>query len=570
MLTAADPPPTRKPSWTVGPDCKIGLDCSGGLDCKRGLSAPMGSRLDKALSACCRLTWRACAGCVNRAGRGALTAALWAAFCCTALAQDEAGPAPREVYLIQNSGWMEPFYHDTSAPFLPLLRAFVQASALPDADVTIASFNQAGQLAGRPSPLPLYTGKLTAEALSGALARLDLPRRADGLYTDADYNGALSDTIPNLLGRAPGVIWMVTNNKNSRSNDQHVIENTTRFSTLLTASGFITQVVAYPLRIPARGQMFSEKGLVIYGIAYGQPAAAWLSRATQTPAMRSLLPAKPVRLKPLALDPVTLTLTGAGAGPWRLSRDGSAIVIDGVHGAAPASIDIPARLTSNYYPQVIDQAHLQAAWIQGPGAAGVAATITPDTITAMGPDETLDHVHVRLDVPAVARPPGLAGLLQGGTQLRGQLRLELTGVHLTLQPAFVAKMQDLFGSDAEAAGSQVTGGPRPDALPAALPAVFLGDQAVTQAATDVPVVINVSFSPLPLILALAGVAAAVLAAGGALLAGTRERTYSVAVGQETMRVAVRPFRSMTVRSQSGTRAVITGRLLGQPKIAILS
>ena len=512
-----------------------------------------------------RLTWRACFNSVKAASHLA-TVSVCALSACTAHAQIAADATPREVYLIQNSGWMEPFYRDPGAPFLPLLRAFIQASTLPDANITIASFNQAGQLPDRPSPLPLYAGKLTANGLTAALAKLDLPRRADGLYTDADYNGALSDTIPNLLARAPGVIWMVTNNKNSRSNDQHVIENTTRFSTLLTASGFITEVVAYPLRLPARGPTFSEKGLVVYGIAYGQQAAAWLDRATQSAAMRRLLPAKPVRLKPLSLDPVTLTLTGAGEGAVRLSRQGNAIVIDGLHGDA-ASIDIPARLTSNYYPQVIDQAHLQAAWIAGSGSEGVAASITPDTIAAMGPDETLEHVHVQLSIRAVPRPPGLAGLLQGTAQLHGKLRLQLTGVQLALQPAFVAKMRDMFGNDSEAASNQVTGGQRPDALPAALPSVFLGDEAVTQAATDVPVTMNVAFSPLPLILTLAGAAAAVLAAGGALLACTRERTYSVPVGQETMRVAVRPFRSTTVRSRAGTRVVVTGRLLGAPKIA---
>lgn len=466
-----------------------------------------------------RRTWGARLGPISAAAARLATVAACALSASPAPAQTAADAVPREVYLIQNSGWMEPFYRDPGTPFLPLLRAFIEASALPDADITIASFNQAGQLPGRPSPLPLYAGKLTADGLSGALSRLDLPRRADGLYTDADYNGALSDTIPNLLARAPGVIWMVTNNKNSRSNDQHVIENTTRFSTLLTASGFITEVVAYPLRLPARGPTFSERGLVVYGIAYGQQAAGWLDSATRSAAMRRLLPAKPVRLKPLSLDPVTLTLTGAGQGAIRLSRQGSTIVVDGLHGEA-ASIDIPARLTSTYYPQVIGHAHLQAAWVAEPGSEGVAASITPDTIAAMGPDETLERVHVQLDVPAVPRPPGLAGLLQGGAQLHGKLRLQLTGVQLALQPAFVAKMRDLFGNDAEAASSQVTGGQRPDALPAALPAVFLGDEAVTQAATDVPVTMNVAFSALPLILALAAAAAALLAGLGTWIACT--------------------------------------------------
>ena len=485
-------------------------------------------------------------------------------------------PVPREVYLVQDSGWMEPFYLDPASKFRPALRAFIQASTLPGARVTIASFNQAGQLPGRASPLPLFSGSLTPAALDSALGKLDLPRRADGRYTDADYNGALSDTIGGLLDRKPGVIWMVTNNKNSRSNDQHVVENTSRFSTLLSSSDFISRIVSYPLRMPAHGPTFSENGLVLYGIAYGAEAAGWLQQAVDSPAMRRLLVDRPVQLKPLTQDPLILTLSGGAGGRGaggsgagiHLSRSGRAIVIDGLSGGRAAGIDIPARLTSTYYPQVIEQARLEAGWSGGP-AVGVA--ISPRTITGMGPDGTLDGVHIRLSVPAIARPPGLSGLLQGERRVGGVLRLRLTDLHLTLQQAFLDKMRGLFGGDAEAVGNGVMRlGSRQSELSSVLPAVFLGQQAVAAATTEVPVILVVAFSPWPLILLVAAVVLAVLLLAGLLLASVRERSYSIPVGAETITVSLRPFRSTTLRSRSGVRVAVTGRLFRTPRVVHLS
>ena len=490
------------------------------------------------------------------------------------LAGGAAAAVPREVYLIQNSGWMQPFYLDPNAPFMPFLHAFIQASALPGAQVTIASFNQAGQVGGRPSPMTLFSGALTEAALAEALGKLDLPHRdGSSKYADADFNGALSATMSNLLSGEAGVIWMVTNNKNSYNNDQHVVENTNRFSTLLAGSEFISSIVAYPLRMPAKGPDFSAKGLVVYGIAYTTEAERWLQQATQAPAMRSLLVAKPVRLKPLAQDPVTLTLAGTGSGGLRLSRanagSGGAIVIDGLPGGQETRIDLPASLTSTYYPQVIDQAHLQAAWLPADGGPPIAVTITPETISGMGPDETLDGVHIQLVVPPVARAPGLAGLLQGERRLHGLLRLQLTDVRLVLQQAFVDKMRDLFAADADAVSNQVAGARRSQ-LPAAMPAVFLGHEAVAAAATDVPVSLGIAFSAWPLILLIAAAGVALLLLGALLLACTRERAYSIPVGPDVVAVSLRPFRSTTLRSRAGVRVAVTGRLLGRPKIVPLA
>lgn len=535
----------------------------------QGLSLVMMSRLIGAMSRCRRASGGVFAAAGSVGGASCLLAAALAL--CLPAGRAGAATVPREVYLVQNSGWMEPFYLDPHSPFMPLLHAFIAASALPGAVVTIASFNQAGQLGDLPSPLPLFSGALTEAALNETLARIGLPRRSDGKYTDADYNGALSDAISKLLSRDPGVIWMVTNNKNSRSNDQHVVENTNRFSTLLAGSDAISSIVAYPIRLPAQGPTFSEKGLVIYGIAYGADAASWLDQATKGAAMQQLLVAKPVRLKPLERDPVTLTLTGTGSGGLHFGSADRGIVVDGLAGGAASSIDIPGRLTSSYYPQVIEQAHLRAEWVSESGGPMVSAVITPDAIGGMGPDETLDGVHVVLNVAPVARAPGLAGLLEGRRQVHGLLRLQLTDVRLGLQQGFVDKMHDLFDTNADAVAKQMGGG-RQATLPSALPAVFLGHEAVAAAATDIAVTFGVVFSPWPLVLLVAGAALVLLVLLvllGLLLACLRERTYSVPVGPDTMSVSVRPFRSTTLRSRGGTRVTVTGRLMGRPKVVTI-
>lgn len=482
------------------------------------------------------------------------------------LARTAAAAEPvREVFLIQNSGWMEPFFLDPSTPFRPLLRAFVLAAHRPDAPVVVASFNQAGQLGTTPSPLPLFDGALTQAALDEALGRLALPRRADGAYTDADYNGALSDTIARLLDRRPGVIWMVTNNKNSRSNDQNVVANTSRFSAQLADSPFITSIVAYPLRLPSHGPSFSENGLVVYGIAYGEPAAAALRAATESPAMRQLFTAPPVRLKPLTRDPLVLRLTPGARGADVHQRNGT-LVIDGVPGGRATDLVLSGSLSSAYYPQVIEQGHLAASW---QGADAVQASVTPDTIAGLGPNQSLGDVRVRLHVPAIHRPPGLSGLFAGRATLSGTLRIALSDVRLTLQPAFVSKMQDLFGANADAVGRGVMRLAPGGELPPSLPAVFLGHRAVSSAATLVPVLILVSFSPWPLLLLVAALALALLLLVLLLVLSRRSRAATVQIGEEAMTVSVQPFRSVVVQTPRGIRARISGRLLGAPRVTLL-
>ena len=62
----------------------------------------------------------------------------------------------RQVFLIQNSGWMEPFYTDQASQLKPLVDAVARTVATPQDRLVISAFNH--QTAGNPSPVVLYEG----------------------------------------------------------------------------------------------------------------------------------------------------------------------------------------------------------------------------------------------------------------------------------------------------------------------------------------------------------------------------------------------------------------------------
>ncbi|MBP3864638.1 MAG: hypothetical protein J6F32_09180, partial [Pseudomonas sp.] len=61
----------------------------------------------------------------------------------------------RQVFLVQNSGWMEPFYSDPSSPFKSMVTQLV-GTAAGSAEVVIGGFNQADSQ--HPSPEWIYRG----------------------------------------------------------------------------------------------------------------------------------------------------------------------------------------------------------------------------------------------------------------------------------------------------------------------------------------------------------------------------------------------------------------------------
>ena len=454
------------------------------------------------------------------------------------------GAARAEVpslYLVQNSGWMEPFFTDRASPFKPLLRALVDASHT--GRTIVASFNQDGQVPGHRSPEVAFDGPYAPGPVQSAIDGLALAMRPGNHLADADFNGALARSLDEVLDGKPGIVWVLTNNKNSRNNSPEIDRNTRDFAELIRSSPFLPFVAAYPVRMPVTGRLFTERGLIIYAIAYGDSAAAALSRIVDSAPMRALFTDPPVRLKHLDQAPLVFSATGADAGVT--AQPGGGVLLRGVP-AVGGVVRVTGSLRSDYYPETIVSARVSLAWSALDGVADPAALpaqVEPSTLTRLAAGGQQGNVTLVLHVPAVPRPGGLAGLFAESKVLTGSLQLRLTDMTMALGSDFTAKMGDIAALDQ-------------------LPDVFADYQRVSTATAVIPVTIAVHFSPWPLILALCGLAVVVIGLPGLALIILRPRRYGLQVDGRQQVFVLRPFRSRTVTLRDGRQLVVTGRLFG--------
>ncbi len=458
------------------------------------------------------------------------------------------------VYLVQNSGWMEPFYVEPAASdFRALLASLIEASQ-DGGGVVVADFNQDGQLADRRSPHVVFQGAYEDAAVQAAVRRLDLPRQRNGRLTDADLNGALVRAVTDILQNQSGIIWLVTNNKNSPNNSQQVNQNTRDFAEKLSNTEALTDIVAYPIRMAARSRDHAENGLIIYGVAYGDAAAVELRAKVRGPDLQHLFPDAAMQLKPLDRAAFVFTPTGAATAgaAASLAPDGTFVV--SLPGGRRSEVEIAGSLTSQYYPQVIERAQVTAEWRSLGGAplpAALPGSVEPPALPHLAPGATLKGVRIRLAVPEIARPGGIAGLFQKQAVLNGVVAIGLTDMTLGLQEGFADKLSQIAALDQ-------------------LPSVFSDYLRVSATETTVPVRLVVRFSPAPLIAAIAALAGALLALAAAALLLRRDREHEVVIGGRMRRVRVRPFETREVTGADGALFTVRGRVFGRARVIPVS
>jgi hypothetical protein len=229
--------------------------------------------------------------------------------CVALLAQCLPAFAVSHVVLVQNSGWMEPFYTDPQSRYKPLITELVMAVAQPGDPMVLAAFNQA--LPGAPSPKALlsfkFDPKSSRKQVGGALAALDLARKPGSqAYADTDLNEAVGTAIRSALGGKPGLVWLVTNNRNSPNNDQATASRNREFYELIHRGGAITRALAYPLQMPVQGEHYHANGLMIYVFAVGEQGARELKALVASGAIAKVITEPAARLKPLDQDLVRL------------------------------------------------------------------------------------------------------------------------------------------------------------------------------------------------------------------------------------------------------------------------
>lgn len=447
----------------------------------------------------------------------------------------------RQAFLVQNSGWMEPFYSDPASSLKPLVTRLAGAAA-DDGEVVVGLFNQAD--ARHPSPEWIYRGPGNHAGLARALGNAGLARKQSGAYADTDFKEALLGAIEVGLEGRPGIIWIVTNNKNSPNNSAEVVARNREFYQLLHGEGAIARIAAFPLKMPVKGAHFQANGLMIYALAYGEPAGTALQDILQRQAIVTLLPSGHARLKPLTEAAVRFTPTGArqeagiAAG---LAPDGRTLVLAFDAGTAVRTAHIQGRFENLFDPYRITSAR---ATLSTPPAIGLQGELSTSALKALDPGQQSEELTLSLSLPPLPSQWSREVLLRSGYQRSGAIDVRLDDQQLQVSPPFIAHMEALFPGDA-------------------LPDVFLPPVKASSSVTRIPLLLQVEYPVWPAVvvyggglLALLGLLLAVL-----LLAGSR--SVGVMVDGQLRQYRLKPFASTQVLDDNGDRiATLKRRLTG--------
>ena len=454
----------------------------------------------------------------------------------TAAAATSQAQSHSHIFLVQNSGWMEPFYSDPGSPFKPLVAALAGSVVQPGDALVLAAFNQSQP--GAPSPRALLSFKAGDEPVrarvTAALSTLELARKpgADAL-ADTDLGEALQAAIKQALGGKPGIVWLVTNNRNSPNNDQATAARNREFYRLIHGGGAIERALAFPLRMPVKGEHYSANGLMLYAFAIGREGGAALDALLASGRMRQVITEAPARLKPLDRDTVRLAprrVVNAPGVTFVANPDGT-LRADVAPGARTPQARIEWNLENTIYPYTIAAATLTARST----LAGEERQIVLDTdrVRDLAPGRPAPLAsNMALPVAQIPDKWSLAALQSAGSAyvLPGRIELHLAGQQLALSHAFRSRMAELFPGD-----------PLPD--------IFTPPARVQASTAVLPVQVRVHYGMGPLA-AVVGAALALLAllAAGAL-AWARPRLAHVTVNDETH----------TLRGRAGTTQPVYDR-----------
>jgi len=469
-----------------------------------------------------------------------------------ALAAACAGVAARaadiqHAFLVQNSGWMEPFYVDPASQLKPLVGAVAQAASHPSEKVFTLAFNQSSGKNVSPQLLGEGTG---AASVAARLAPLALARKGEGAaLADTDFQEAVTRTITGPFQARPGIIWIFTNNKNSPNNDQQTAERNRDFYRLLHLEPSIRKTLVFPLRMPVQGKKFQATGLMVYALAYGQPAADALDRIMAEGRLSKILVRPPARLKPVDIDAVRIVpraVRNSGQVKTSLGRDGRTVVFDVDADKLVPSITLDASLQNLFYPYVIERAEVSASLHTAGRQAKVE--VSPSAVEKLQPGAS-QAVQVRFalpieQIPSAWSPQALSAM---GKQvlLPMSAQLSLSNQRLALANSFTDELRELFPGDP-------------------ISEIFTPPDSVRGSTVRVPMLVRVQYPLLPVFIVI-GVSLALL--GGLLALGLvsgRSARYAVKVDGVARQVLLKPFQQIALKDEAGNPAGILKRGLGKP------
>ena len=460
--------------------------------------------------------------------------------CAALLCASAQAAAVPQVFLVQNSGWMEPFYADPASQFKPLVTELVMAVTAPGDALVLAAFNQG--VPGAPSPRGLLSLKVGGAAdaraqVSGALAALaPAVKPGTGVLADTDLNEAVGAAINTALAGKPGLIWLFTNNRNSPNNDQSTARRNREFYTLIHEGGAIDKALAFPLQMPVQGAHYRANGLMVYVFAIGAEGTRALDALLAAGRIARVITEPPARLKPLDRDTVRLV-------PVKVSDAPGVAFSMAPGGMLRADVDAAARtpaaaivwkLENTMYPYTIAAATVAARSVLAHEDRPIS--LTSDKVSALAPGASAPLASV-MALPVAQLPSAwsLRALGSAGSAvvLPGTIALTLSGQRLALSQGFRARMAALFPGD-----------PLPD--------IFTPPAAVHGSTALLPIQVRVHYGLGPLLAVLGGALLALAGAGAAAYACARPRRVLLTVEGELRTMRARPGSVQPVYDRAGS------------------
>ncbi|TCM67534.1 hypothetical protein EC844_10848 [Acinetobacter calcoaceticus] len=463
-----------------------------------------------------------------------------------------AGFAGQHAFLVQNSGWMEPFYQDEKSQFKPLVEAVVQTVTTAKDPFVVSVFNQSNAVAVSPQVIFNSTQQ---KNLSELLAQQDIAKKSEYAYADTDFKEAVYSTIVGPFNKKSGIIWIFTNNKNSPNNDEATAERNREFYQLIHHAGAINKVVAFPLKMPVEGDHFNASGLMVYALAYGESAEVELNQLIDSGRMSKVFTQQPALLKPLDKEPIKLISTGIKNSKdihTAIAADGRTLVFELEAKNAIPDLKLTADLKNNFYPYNIAATQIEAKLILANGKQA-PMNISQTDIRLL----TKDNINLVFDVPIpaslIVSPWSFEVFKAMGkaVTIPATINVTLYEQKLSLSEEFKENLQSIFPGD-----------PLSD--------VFVAPQSIQSSTATIPVQFKLQYPLWPIVVMFGALLFIILLLLLAAVLGSKRKRYDVWVnGIKKQTIQLKPFGRCSIYADSGREIAVVKRGLSDPQVQIL-
>lgn len=462
-----------------------------------------------------------------------------------------AGADVPQVLLVQNSGWMLPFYDDPNSKFKDIVVELSSKLSLYGKEQIVASFNQS--IENNQSPVMHYKGADPAKIREAVQSIQAIKKPGKQTYTDTDFKEAIVGAITQFSPGKSCLLWIVTNNKNSPNNSAETIEKNKEFYNFLQDSAEIKRIVAFPFPLSVQSKTVAEfhaNGLMFYALAYGADAEKVLLKMLANNAPFSKQPA---RLKPLNSDALTFVPTGVKSKDVKVNfaDDQKTLVMKFSADSKPEVAELKGQFRNDFYPYDIQSADLKLKFIPeiSNGKDKVFIDLSTQDIQSIPAGGMSADFGVKIKVPAIPSQWDSEVIFRNGYRIKGIIEFVLDNQKLAMSNDFSKSMASLFPND-----------PLPD--------LFVPGKAAEKSVTTQNLLIEVDYPSGILLLLAALVPAAIGLLAWLVITIKKEKIFAVSVDGHPKSYAMRPFTELIIKNQQGERVGKLKRRLGKPVATI--